>query len=160
FSLDGPPGVGYRVRHGIEGVLGLRPVDCAGFHSERYEGGVMTRRTSRFERTLFHVLMGCSLLLGFGTARAQEVNRTLYGRVVDATDLALPGATVTITSPQLIKGAQVLVTNEKGQYRAPLLPPGIYSVKAEMSGFQTSSSDDIQLKAGAALSIDFALKVA
>src|SRR5262249_2188829 len=74
--------------------------------------------------------------------------------------LPLPGATITIASPQLIGGAQVLTTNEKGLYRAPVLPPGVYALKAEMSGFKGETSDGIQLKAGMALSVDFQLKVA
>ena len=101
-----------------------------------------------------------SLLLCGVTLQAQEVTGTLYGRLADASGLPLPGATVTISSPQLFKGAQVLTTTERGLYRAPVLPPGTYSVKAEMAGFQTASSDDIQLKAGMALAVDFTLKLA
>jgi TonB dependent receptor/Carboxypeptidase regulatory-like domain len=101
-----------------------------------------------------------SVLLSSASLGAQEVTGTLYGRVVDQGALPLPGATITITSPQLIGGAQVLTTNDKGLYRAPVLPPGVYAVKAEMSGFKGETSDGVQLKAGMALSVDFALKVA
>jgi len=91
---------------------------------------------------------------------AQEVTGTLYGRVSDTSGLPMPGVTITISGPQLIQGAQTLSTNERGLYRAPLLPPGTYAIKAELSGFRTETSSDIQLRAGASLSVDLILTVA
>lgn len=100
-----------------------------------------------------------ALLLAVGSTPAQEVTGTLYGKVIDESGLPVPGATITITSPQLIKGAEVRVTTERGTYRVPSLPPGTYTVKAEMQGFQTVSYPDVVLKAGSSIGVDFALKL-
>ena len=48
----------------------------------------------------------------------------------------LPGVTVTATSPALIQ-PQVQVTGAEGDYRFIALPPGVYDVTFELSGFQT-----------------------
>ena len=43
-------------------------------------------------------------------------------------EVALPGVTVSITSPNMIGGARTAVTDEQGVYRFTLLPGGIYTV--------------------------------
>ena len=91
------------------------------------------------------------LLMGAGSVLAQELTGTLYGRVVDASGSRIPGATVTVSSPQLIKGTEVRVTSNEGTYRVPSLPPGVYTVKIELPGFQTMSHEEIVLEAGASL---------
>jgi hypothetical protein len=65
----------------------------------------------------------------------------------------LPGVTVTVTSPNLIKGQETAVTNESGQWRIPALPPGVYSVSAELPGFTTAARENINLVSGAQLGI-------
>lgn len=77
---------------------------------------------------------------------------------MDGSGLPVPGVTVTVSSPQLIQG-EVRVTTDTGTYRVPNLPPGIYSVRAELSGFQTVTREAIVLPAGASLAIEFILKL-
>ena len=59
---------------------------------------------------------------------------TLRGRVTTAEDAALPGATVTVSSPSL-QGTRSTTSEENGSYIIPLLPPGDYSITFEMQGF-------------------------
>ena len=99
------------------------------------------------------------LLLGAGSVHAQDLTGTLYGEVMDESGLLVPGATVTVSSPQLIQGVEVRVTTATGTYRVPNLPPGTYSVKAELPGFQTVTRAAIVLPTGASLAIDFMLKL-
>ena len=71
------------------------------------------------------------------SAFAQGVQTgTIRGVVRDAQGLAVPGVTVTATSPAL-QGPRVVVTDTTGGYTFPSLPPGIYNVKFELSGFAT-----------------------
>jgi len=71
------------------------------------------------------------------SAFAQGVQTgTIRGVVRDAQGLAVPGVTVTATSPAL-QGPRVAVTDTTGSYTFPSLPPGIYTVKFELSGFAT-----------------------
>lgn len=96
-------------------------------------------------------------ILAAGAADAQTVTGTLFGRVADAGDLALPGATVTLASPQLIGGAQTRTTDERGEYRFPALPPGTYSIAVELPGFASHARTGVILGAGASIGVDVGL---
>ena len=62
----------------------------------------------------------------------------LNGRINDEGGAALPGVSITITSPAL-QGSRTSVSNVNGDYNFPNLPPGDYTVKAALSGFQTAT---------------------
>ncbi len=66
---------------------------------------------------------------------AQTTNGTISGHVVDAQGLALPGVTVSAASPNL-QGLRSTTTSENGSYILTLLPPGVYTVTFELSGFE------------------------
>ena len=65
---------------------------------------------------------------------------TIRGTVKDQQNLAVPGVTVTATSPDL-QGPRVTVTDSQGLYVIRALPPGDYEVKFELSGFATVTSE-------------------
>ena len=52
-----------------------------------------------------------------------------------------------------------MVTNEKGLYRAPLLPLGTYRVVAELQGFKKFEQTDIQLSVGQTAVVNATLSV-
>ena len=61
---------------------------------------------------------------------------TIRGMAKDSQDLAVPGVTVTATSPAL-QGPRTTVTDSQGLYVIRALPPGDYQVKFELNGFAT-----------------------
>ena len=61
---------------------------------------------------------------------------TIRGMVKDQQELAVPGVTVTVTSPAL-QGPRSVVTDAQGGYVFRDLPPGDYEVKFELTGFAT-----------------------
>jgi hypothetical protein len=63
---------------------------------------------------------------------------TLTGHVTDGKE-ALPGVTVTVTSPNL-QGTRTAVTSVNGDYFFTFLPAGEYTVKFELQGFQTQET--------------------
>ena len=68
-------------------------------------------------------------------AQSQSVNGTIEGTIVDESGAALPGVSVTVSN--LDTGdTRVVVSNEAGVYRAPLLPLGPYRVVGRTPGFQ------------------------
>jgi outer membrane receptor protein involved in Fe transport len=84
------------------------------------------------------LVLVCTVLLltaRFAAAQGQQTG-TLQGTVTDASALALPGVTVTVTSPAL-QGERVTVTGGSGDYVMRGLPPGQYEVRFELSGFAT-----------------------
>ena len=62
---------------------------------------------------------------------------TVRGQVVDATGLALPGVTVTATSPAM-QGPRTTTTSVNGDFIIPFLPPGEYTILFELDSFQPS----------------------
>src|SRR5712672_772293 len=68
-------------------------------------------------------------------ADAQALTGALVGTVKDDQSAVLTGARVRVSSPALIGGATTTTTNEKGQLRFPVLPPGPYLLEIELQGF-------------------------
>ena len=68
------------------------------------------------------------------TARAQATTGTISGTVTDESKAVLPGVTVVVRNTET-GATRPLVTDERGGFRALNLPPGIYSVTAELQGF-------------------------
>jgi hypothetical protein len=91
-------------------------------------------------------------------AQSQAINASIEGTVVDDQGAVLPGVTVTVTN--LDTGdTRIVVTNENGLYRAPLLPLGSYRVNAELQGFKRFEQTGIALSAGRTAVIDITLSV-
>ena len=65
---------------------------------------------------------------------------TIRGTVKDQQGLALPGATITATSPTL-QGDRTVVTDTDGSFLFRAIPPGTYHLKVEMSGMSPIQSD-------------------
>src|SRR6267142_6283846 len=89
---------------------------------------------------------------------AQTTGR-LVGTVEDAQGAVLPGVTVTVTSPQL-QGANTTVTDASGQFRFPSLPPGTYTVKADLSGFKTVEQPDVKVSIDQTITLPLKMQVA
>ncbi len=94
------------------------------------------------------------------TATAQtSAGGTIRGRILDATGAAIPGVTVTATSPNAA-GSFNATTDESGDYRFVELPPEIgYTVRAAKEGFAPLSRTGIVVRAGANITLDLELKV-
>src|SRR5687768_4896031 len=93
-----------------------------------------------------------------GAASAQETRASIEGTVKDSSGAVLPGATVEARSSALV-GVQTTVSNESGAYRFPGLPPGVYAVSANLTGFSARKVDNIDLRLGQVLKVDFSLAV-
>jgi hypothetical protein len=109
----------------------------------------------RIARCLLTVAVGAALAPPVVLAQATA---TINGRIVDQAGAVLPGATVTVTETST-GVTRDTVTNSEGLYSVPALPPGTYSVKAEVTGFSPQQRADIQLLTGATLSVDLQLSV-
>ncbi len=108
-------------------------------------------------RALFAALMSV-VLAAPAYAQSTATNGSIEGIVVDSSGAVLPGVTVTITNTDT--GAErTSVTNEKGLYRAPLLPLGSYRVVAELQGFKKFEQTGITLSVGQAAVINVTLGV-
>src|SRR3954468_11295385 len=91
-------------------------------------------------------------------AQSQAANGAIEGTISDSSGGVLPGVTVTITNVDTGTERSV-VTNDKGLYRAPLLPLGKYRVVAELQGFKKFQGTDIQLSVGQTVTVNPTLSV-
>jgi len=108
-------------------------------------------------RTICSVFI-CLALAIPARAQSQAANGAIEGTVTDTSGGVLPGVTVTITSVDT--GAQrIVITNEKGLYRAPLLPLGSYRVIAELPGFKKFEQTDIRLSVGQTAVVNATLSI-
>jgi len=84
---------------------------------------------------------------------------TINGSVTDDQGVALPGVSVTIKSPAIILPQMGTVTNAKGVYRFPSLPPGTYEVSFELTGMNSVVRKGLKLSIGQTLTLDVSLKM-
>src|SRR5262245_5215268 len=69
----------------------------------------------------------------------------ISGVVYDSTGAVVPGVMITVTNPQT-NFTRTAISNESGSYTFPSLLPGVYNVKAELSGFQTEVRNSVELQ--------------
>ena len=112
-----------------------------------------------FSRVFAAVLCSvATLFLVPANARAQLTTGTLYGVVQDASGGILPGVTVTVTH-QGTTLTRETVSDARGEFALPALPPGNYTIKIELSGFKTYENKALTLSAGQTVRQTFALEV-
>jgi hypothetical protein len=82
---------------------------------------------------------------------------SIAGALTDQTGAVLPGVTVTVIDVE--RGvSRRLVADEAGQYTAPSLTPGEYTVRAEALGFQTVERTKIIVGVGQGVRVDIQLQ--
>jgi hypothetical protein len=91
-------------------------------------------------------------------AVAQEQTGSIEGVVKDSSGGVLPGVTIEARSPQVV-GVSTAVTDEKGAYRFPALPPGRYELNAVLSGFSAPKMPAM-LALGQLLKVEIVMSVA
>ena len=94
------------------------------------------------------------LAAGVGLS-AQEMG-TLRGTVTDAAGNPVADARVSISSPNMLQ-VRNLSTNARGEYVAPLLPAGNFSITISKSGFVGRKADNIRVGLGATVNQNFTL---
>jgi hypothetical protein len=97
------------------------------------------------------------LLLAASPAFAQNA-ASLRGLVTDSSNAVLPGVTVVLTN-DATKATRQAVTDSKGSYYFASVPPGNYTLAAELSGFKKRTEKGIKINASDTKGLDFALEV-
>ena len=80
----------------------------------------------------------------------------IEGSVMDANRGPLPGVNVSVSSPNLM-GVRSAVTDVSGLFRFLALPPGSYTIKAELQGFKTFVQEAIRLTTTVRLTLDIVM---
>jgi hypothetical protein len=107
------------------------------------------------------LLLCASLALAAAAAfsQSQATSGNIEGRVLDPNGAAVPGVTVTATNQQT--GFEKTATSdEEGNYRLILLPPGTYKVVASgAQGFQAATLENAAVTVGGRTTLDINLGV-
>src|SRR5437870_4173774 len=98
-------------------------------------GGHMIKR-KLFAFTLAVFLMLALAMSAFAGMQSQATTGTIEGTVTDQTGAVLPNANVKVKNVETAAVRSVL-TDDRGFFRAPLLPVGRYDISAELPGFGT-----------------------
>lgn len=105
------------------------------------------------------VLVSALVLLA-GLAYSQSATTgAIEGRVIDDQGAPLPGAQVTLSSPDMIGGAQAKLTSAEGRYRFVALLRGTYAVEASLAGFVTAKKDNVKVFVGETITVDLVLVI-
>src|SRR5436190_862690 len=108
------------------------------------------------KRTVLSLLL---LVLIPAALLAQGSGASLTGRVTDEGGGALPGVTVTVTNPAT-GFTRSTVTATDGSYHFPSIPAGTYNVTADLSGFATVNTRNVELNVASERELNVTLKQA
>jgi len=111
-------------------------------------------------KRIFSGLIVLAALLAATAASAQVQTGSILVKAVDDQGAVVPGVSVTISSPVLVAGSMTGVTDAGGVNRFPSLVPGTYSIKLELTGFQTITRENIVVLVGQTTPVDFSMKLA
>lgn len=100
------------------------------------------------------------LVLGLfvGIAFGQDPTGVIEGNIIDPSNAAVGGATVTIREATTGRSFTIM-TNEEGFYTVRSLQPGIYTIKIEKQGFSTATAENVVVQVGQVARADVGLKV-
>jgi hypothetical protein len=88
---------------------------------------------------------------------AQAVNATLQGQVFDASGAGVPKAKVSALNAET-GFSRATESSSNGEYSLPAMPPGHYTVSAQLAGFKTEVGE-ITLQVGQVATLNFSLTV-
>ena len=89
---------------------------------------------------------------------AQSERGTISGTVKDASGAVIPDANVAVTNTAT-NASITMRTGGTGDYTAPSLPVGPYSVRVEKEGFRPSSITGITVNAATSVRVDVTMEV-
>jgi hypothetical protein len=106
-------------------------------------------------KTSFFVV---AFALAFAICPALHAQATgsFSGNVRDKSGGAISGATVTVTA-QATGLTREAKTDSAGHYLVPLLPVGLFTVRVDFTGFQSTEAKDLNLQVDEARELDFSI---
>lgn len=112
-------------------------------------------------KKVLSAMLFCALIVAQSVgafAQADVSTATLKGAVTDPQGAVVAGATITAKSVE--RGTtRMTETNSDGIYQILSLQPGIYQVRVEAQGFETSVFNNVTLSVGQTAALDAQLKV-
>ncbi|MDP9361465.1 MAG: TonB-dependent receptor [Acidobacteriota bacterium] len=104
------------------------------------------------------LMLGLVLFVAAGAFAQTSTTGSIEGTVKTGGS-PLPGVTVEVRSPAL-QGVRTLVTDAGGNFRFSLLPSGIYTVTANLQGFNRVNQPNVAVEIGKTKTLDITLAAA
>jgi hypothetical protein len=104
------------------------------------------------------ILLMLSLAAARPGASQATAAGTLQGVATDQQGAVVPGVAVTATSAT-VPGTYAATTDRAGQYRLRDLPPGDYTIVAELAGFARVVRTPVTIRAGLNVQADLVMKI-
>ncbi len=102
--------------------------------------------------------LGLGLLVAVASL-AQDVTGSIAGTVTDPSGAGVPNAKITVTNTDRNAVIRTVTTDSGGNYSAPLLPIGTYSLAVTAAGFKTSNHTGISLDVNDNLTVNIGMQV-
>jgi hypothetical protein len=101
-----------------------------------------------------------ALVAGMFSASAlyAQTSGEITGLVTDTSGAVMPRASITLTNVRT-NGVRRAVATDAGVYAFPSVPPGIYALKTEVSGFKTWISQTFEVQVQQTVRLDVVLQV-
>jgi hypothetical protein len=100
-----------------------------------------------------------TVVLLTATVLGQEYRGRVQGSLTDETQLAVPGANVTLSN-DATGVAVTRITGPEGRYLFDYVDPGTYTLTAELSGFSTVVQRNVLVQARGDVTVDVTMRVA
>ncbi|MCU1384443.1 MAG: TonB-dependent receptor plug [Acidobacteria bacterium] len=101
----------------------------------------------------------CVCLLAAPSLRAQTTaSGSVRGIATDPQGAVLPGVSISVDSAT-VPGIRTATTDQRGEFRVPELPPGEYTLTAELQGFSRFVRSPIAISAGLNVTVDVPMSV-
>jgi outer membrane receptor protein involved in Fe transport len=101
---------------------------------------------------LVGIILSACLLIG------QQITGSVTGTVTDPAGAAISGASVQLTN-RGTAAVQTLTSDNEGNFRFLLLPPGTYSLHVSMSGFKSVEREGLIVEVDRSLAVPIALPI-
>jgi len=103
-------------------------------------------------------VLGLILVMSTSATLSAQTAGTITGHVADTTGAVIPQANVTLTNVAT-NGVRKTVTTGAGDYTFPNVPPGVYTIRVSHSGFQSATTQNVQLSVQQSLQQNFTMHV-
>jgi hypothetical protein len=125
---------------------------------------IIKRGTNMLRQKLYRTVCALTLVLCMSAsalpamAQSQASSGQVAGVVADNQGAAVTGATVKVSNTQT-GFERTMTTDDDGLYKFVLLPPGIYTITAEASGFATATVSNVEVVVGRTVDVNLTLGV-
>ncbi len=101
------------------------------------------------------------LVLAIAPAVAQtSITGSIQGVVKNEKGAVIPDATVIASSEALVARQATAVTDKRGVYRFPSLPPGEYVIEVQADGYGPKRQEGVRVRVGVPLAVDMTMYLA